>query len=162
ATFEYPDLKCVWNHRSWGNPVDPEYPWAFKIYGDKGTLAGSVWKYDFSPHGDGQKLHADVMYEKEQYLEDLTEKDLELHTAPAMRRHMLDFLDAIDARGKPVADIREGHISSASCILGNISMQLGRALEYDPVQRVVKNDPEATRLLTRNYREDWTHPTVKF
>lgn len=162
ATFEYPDLKCVWNHRSWGNPVDPEYPWAFKIYGDKGTLAGSVWKYDFTPHGDGQKLHADVMYEKEQYPEDLTENDLELHTAPAMRRHMLDFLAAIDARGKPVADIREGHISSASCILGNVSMQLGRALEYDPVQRVVKNDPEATRLLTRNYREGWTHPTVKF
>src|SRR5690606_31834475 len=120
-----------WNHRSWGNPVDPEYPWAFKIYGEKGMLAGSVWKYDFTPYGEGEALHGDVVYEKEKFPEDLREKDLEIHTAPAMRRHMLDFLAAIDSGKQPIADIREGHISSASCILANISMQLGRSLEYD-------------------------------
>lgn len=160
ATFEYPDLKCVWNHRSWGNPVDPEYPWAFKIYGEKGMLAGSVWKYDFTPYGEGEALHGDVVYEKEKFPEDLTEKDLEIHTAPAMRRHMLDFLAAIDSGKPPVADIREGHISSASCILANISMQLGRSLEYDPEQKVVKNDSEATQLLRRPYREGWMHPEL--
>src|SRR5271157_3696617 len=42
------------------------------------------------------------------------------HVAPAIRRHMLDFLAAIQSRGKPVADIEEGHISTASCILGAI------------------------------------------
>jgi len=151
ATFEYPDLKCIWNHRSWGNPVDPEYPWAFKIYGEKGTLAGSVHKYDFTPRGEGEALHGDVLYEKEEFPEDLSEKNIELHVAPATRRHMLDFIAAIDSGGKPVADIREGHISSASCVLGNISMQLGRVLEYDPVNKLVKNDDEATRLLKREY-----------
>lgn len=161
AVFEYPELKCVWNHRSWGNPVDPEYPWAFKIYGEKGVLAGSVWKYDFTPYGDGTALSGEVVYEKEEFPEDLTEKDLELHTAPAMRRHMLDFLAAIDSGTYPVADIREGHISSASCILGNVSMDVGRALEYDPIQRIVRNDPEATRLLRRNYRSSWIHPEVE-
>lgn len=160
ATFEYPDLKCVWNHRSWGNPVDPEYPWAFKIYGEKGMLAGSVWKYDFTPYGEGEALHGDVVYEKEKFPEDLREKDLEIHTAPAMRRHMLDFLAAIDSGKPPIADIREGHISSASCILANISMQLGRSLEYDPEQKVVKNDSEATQLLRRPYREGWMHPEL--
>ncbi len=160
ATFEYPDLKCVWNHRSWGNPVDPEYPWAFKIYGEKGMLAGSVWKYDFTPYGEGEALHGDVVYEKEKFPEDLREKDLEIHTAPAMRRHMLDFLAAIDSGKQPIADIREGHISSASCILANISMQLGRSLEYDPEQKVVKNDSEATQLLRRPYREGWMHPEL--
>src|SRR5690606_9049269 len=128
AIFEYPELKCVWNHRSWGNPADPEYPWAFKIYGEKGVLAGSVWKYDFTPYGDGEALQADVEYERDQFPEDLSEKDIELHTAPAMRRHMLDFLAAIESKKPPIADIREGHISSASCILANISMGLGRSL----------------------------------
>lgn len=158
ATFEYPDIKCVWNHRSWGNPVDSEYPWAFKIYGEKGTLAGSVNKYDFTPKGEGKALHGDVLYEKEEFPEDLTEKDNEVKVAPATRRHMLDFIAAIDSGGKPIADIREGHISSASCILGNVSMQLGRALEYDPLTRIVKNDDEATRLLMREYRAPWKHP----
>ena len=49
AIFEYEGLNCVWQHRSWGTPADPEYPWAFKIYGDKGTLCGSTMKYDFIP-----------------------------------------------------------------------------------------------------------------
>ena len=162
ATFEYPDLKCVWNHRSWGNPVDSEYPWAFKIYGEKGTLAGSVTQYDFTPRGDVEALHGDVLYEKEQFPEDLTEKNNEVHVAPASRRHMLDFLAAIDKGGRPVADIREGHISSASCILANVSRELGRALEYDPDRHIVKNDDVATKLLKRAYREPWIHPGIGF
>ena len=27
AVFEYNDLNCVWQHRSWGTPPDPDYPW---------------------------------------------------------------------------------------------------------------------------------------
>jgi len=42
-----------------------------KIYGDKGTLPCDVWKYDFTPVGDGKKLHGDVLWEKEKYPEDL-------------------------------------------------------------------------------------------
>jgi len=38
-----------------------------------------------------------VVYEKEKYPEDLTEKDIELNAAPATRLHMLDFLKSITA-----------------------------------------------------------------
>ena len=48
AIFKYDGLNCVWQHRSWGNPVDPDYPWAFKLYGEKGVLAGSTMRYDFT------------------------------------------------------------------------------------------------------------------
>jgi predicted dehydrogenase len=159
AVFEYDNLNCVWQHRSWGTPADPEYPWSFKLYGDKGTLSGSTMKYDFTPVGDGQKLHMDVVYEKEKYPEDLTEERIELNAAPATRLHMLDFMKAIESKGRPVADIEEGHISTASCILANLSMQLGRPLVYDPKQKIVTNDPEATKLLQRQYRQPWAHPT---
>lgn len=158
ATFEYPDLKCVWTHRSWGNSGDEKYPWSFKIYGEKGMLVGTVYEYDFIPYGKGQALHGDVVFEKEEFPDDLKERDIELHTAPATRRHMLDFLTAIDQKGRPVADIREGHISSASCILANLSMQLGRNLSYDPVRKIVTGDEEATDLLKRPYRGSWIHP----
>ncbi|MBT1703671.1 Gfo/Idh/MocA family protein [Chryseosolibacter indicus] len=158
AVFEYDELNCVWQHRTWGTPADPEYPWALKIYGDKGTLALSTMKYDFVPDGDGNKIHKDVLYEKEKYPEDLKEERIELQAAPATRAHMLNFLKAIEDKGRPVADIEEGHISTASCILANLSMKLGRPLVYDPKTKQVVGDAEATALLKRSYRGPWEHP----
>jgi len=158
AMFEYDDLNCVWQHRTWGTSPDPEYPWSFKLYGEKGTLCGSTMKYDFIPADKGEKIHKDVVYEKEKYPEDLKEKSIELNAAPATRLQMLNFLDAIDKSIRPVADIEEGHISTASCILANLSMQLKRPLSYDPVKREIPGDAEATKLLQRVYRQPWIHP----
>jgi len=160
ATFEYDDLKVVWQHRTWGDPPDPKYTWGATIYGDKGTLKSSVYSYDFIPAVKGvEPVHKDVTYELEQYPEDKTEKDLEKHCAPAIRHHMQDFLAAIANRSKPVADIEEGHISTTSCILANLSMKLGRTLAYDPKTGRVTGDDEANRLLARPYRSPWVHPT---
>jgi len=160
ATFDYDDLKIVWQHRTWGDPPDPKYTWAANLYGDKGTLKASVYSYDFIATGKGeQPIHQDVTYELEQYPEDKTEKDLEKHCAPAIRRHMQDFLAAIASRGRPVADIEEGYISTGSCILANIAMGLGRTLTWDPQAGRVIGDDEANRLLKRPYRSPWVHPT---
>jgi len=161
AVFEFDDLTAVWQHRSWGDPPDPQYPWALFIYGDKGTLKADVRKYDFFPRDKSKKpIHRDSLDESDQYPEDKTEKDIELHAAPATRRHMLDFLAAIDKGTRPVADIEEGHISTASCILANVAMELGRPLAYDPTTRTIPNDEEATRRLARAYRAPWKHPEV--
>jgi predicted dehydrogenase len=158
AVFEYENLNCIWQHRTWGTPVDKDYPWAFKIFGEHGTLAGSPMQYDFIPNGKGIKIHKNCLYEREKYPEDLTEKDIELHAAPATRLHMLDFLKAVEENTIPTANVLEGHRSTASCILANIAMKLERPLEYDPELRIVKNDSEASRLLQRPYRSGWKHP----
>lgn len=158
ALFEYEDLNCVWQHRTWGTPSDPDYPWAFKIFGDKGTLEADVYKYDFIPVDKGNKIHKDVVYEKEKYPEDLKEPRIEIHTAPATRLHMLNFLGAIANRSRPVADIEQGHISTASCIMANLSMKTGRPFVYDPHKRIIVGDADATSLLKRPYREQWIHP----
>ena len=158
ATFEFGGLPVVWQHRSWGSTPDPKYPWGATIYGEKGTLKASVMGYDFIPQGQGETIHRDVAYELEQYPEDKTEKDLEKHVAPAIRGHMKDLLVNIASRGKPVADIEEGCISSASSILANLSMQLGRSLTWDAASGTVVGDDEANRLLRRPYRAPWIHP----
>ncbi|MHC4867280.1 MAG: Gfo/Idh/MocA family protein, partial [Planctomycetota bacterium] len=108
ANFEYDDLTIVWQHRTWDHALDPDYPWAATFYGDKGTLKVSVLGYDFIPHDKGQPVHRDVTYELEQYPEDKTEKRLEQHVAPALRRHMKDFLAAIATRGRPASGERRG------------------------------------------------------
>jgi len=158
ATFTYPDFPIVWTHRSYGTAPDPDYPWAAFIYGSKGTLKASVNRYDFVSTDGGETMHADVAYEREQYPEDVTEKDIELHVAPAVRGHMKDLLQAIDNRTRPVADIEEGYISTTSCILANIAMDLGRTLEWDPEAGQVVNDARANELLTRPYRSPYVHP----
>lgn len=158
AIFEFENLTATWQHRTWGQPVDPDYPWGFKIYGEKGVLAGSPYRYDFIPT-TGKSIRKEAIFEREKYPEDLKEKDIELHAAPATRGQMLNFLNSIEIGNKPVADIEEGHISTASCILANLAMKTGRTLQYDPEKRVVINDAEATQLLTRNYRSPWAHPT---
>ena len=157
ATFDFPDTRVVWQHRSWGASVDPKYSWGATFYGDKATLKVSVYSYDFIPL-KGTPVHKDVVYELEQYPEDKTEKDLEKHVAPATRRHMQNLLAAIDKRGRPVADIEEGYISTAACILANDSVKLGRDIHWDQAKQDVVHDEEAHRLLQRKYRAPWEHP----
>jgi predicted dehydrogenase len=159
ATFDFGSLPVVWTHRTYGDPPDPKYPWGATFYGDKGTLKASVMSYDFIPSGkDQQPIHEDVVYEFDKFPEDKTEKDLETHVAPAIRAHMKNFLECIESRQRPVADIEQGYMSASSCILANISQQLGRSLTWDHAKGVVVNDEEANRLLRRPYRAPWVHP----
>jgi predicted dehydrogenase len=160
ATFDFGDLDVVWQHRTWGHSADPKYPWGATLYGDKGTLKLSVQSYDFEPFGNGKKVHKDVVMELDKYPEDATEKDLEKHVAPAIRGHMIDLLQNIATRGKPVADIEQGHISTASCIMANLSMKLGRGLHWDPQTHQFIGDAEANKLLMRPYRNPWVHPAT--
>lgn len=159
ATFDFPEFPVVWNHRTYGAAADPEYPWGATIYGEKGTLKLSVYKYEFFPIGQAKpKLSGQALFEYDKYPEDKTEKDLERHVASAIREHMRDFLKARDEKRKPVADIEQGHISTASCILANLSMRLGRSLTWDAAKHQVVHDDEANKLLKRPYRTGYEHP----
>ena len=156
--FEYDDLNVTWQHRTWGKAADPKYPWSAIFYGDKGTLKASTDSYDFVPEGSGKPIHKDAVLERNKYPEEATEKDMDWSGDPCTRANLKNFLECIETRGRPVSDIEVAHISTASCILANVSMQLGRAIVYDPAKRQVVGDEEATKLLKRPYRGSWKHP----
>ncbi|BBO32209.1 Gfo/Idh/MocA family protein [Lacipirellula parvula] len=158
ATFEYPELQVVWTQRNWGESGDKEYPWGATLYGDKGTLKLSVHSYDFKPHGDGAAEHGDHLDERDKYPEDAQHKETEMFAAAATRRHMQDFLAARQEQRLPVSNIEQGHISSASCILANMSMDLGRSFKWDAAAGKIVGDDEANARLARPYRKPWTHP----
>lgn len=158
ATFQYDDFDCIWTHRTWGNAPDPEYPWAFFIYGEKGVLKGSVHKYEFIPQGAKLPTHqGSALYEKELFPEDVNEKGIELHVAAATRRHLLNLLQAIETKSKPVADVLNGHISTASCIMANIAQETGTIIKYDSAQQKVIKNKVAKDKLARDYRAPWKH-----
>jgi len=159
ASFDFPNLRVVWTHRSYGAAPDPAYPWGATIYGDKGTLKASVNSFDYIPMAKGEApIHEDVVMELEQFPEDKTEKDLERHVAPAIRGHMKNFLEAIATRDKPVSDIEQGYMSTTACILANLSQELGRSLTWDHAKGVVVGDDDANKRLRRPYRGPWVHP----
>ncbi len=159
ANWDFGDVRVVWQHRCYGRGPDPDYWWGANFYGDKGTLKASVFRYDYTPIDKGaQPVHKDVTYELEQYPEDKTEPRLEKHVAPAIRRHMQDLLAASEKRSKPVADIEQGHISTASCIMANMALELGRTLNWDADKHQFIGDAEANRKLRRPYRKPYVHP----
>ncbi|MFT7226780.1 MAG: putative dehydrogenase [Neolewinella sp.] len=159
AVFEYPErkLNCHWTHRSWGQAPDPYWPWAFTLYGTGGSLRASTHRYEWLPK-EGEPLLVEATYEREKFPEDVTEKGIEIHVAPATRAHMTDFLTAIEQGRRPAADIEDGYISTASCILANLACDLERPLVYDPKRKVVVGDNEATDLLERKYRTGYVRP----
>lgn len=157
VVFDYGDKEIIWEHRNWTQP-ESRHPWGGYFYGQNGLLKASVFGYDYERYYSDKVESADVIRNYPDYPQDQKEPGLELQCAEAIREHMRDLLARIADRGRPRSDVEEGAISTICCVLGNISMQLGRALEWDEEAGRVKNDDEANSLLAREYRAPWIHP----
>ena len=109
------------------------------------------------------KLRGTNVVELDKYPEDDAPADQggDKDASAAVRGQMRNWLATRENRdtpgkNRPVADIEQGYISTASSILANVSMALnGRTLEWDPATTTVKNDAEANKLLKRPYRAPW-------
>jgi hypothetical protein len=71
--------------------------------------------------------------------------------------HMKNFLDACRSRDQKqlTGDIEVGAISAALCHLANVSYRVGRKLDWDEAKKKFVKDPEADKLLTREYRKPY-------
>jgi hypothetical protein len=69
--------------------------------------------------------------------------------------HYQNFVDALRAGDPKIlrCDIMEGHLSSTLPHLANIAYQVKRSLEFDGKAERFKDDREADKLLTREYRK---------
>ncbi len=74
--------------------------------------------------------------------------------------HFQNFIDAVRAHDKTKlhAPVETAHLSSGLAHLGNISYRLGRQLTFNPKAEKFINDPEADKMLTRNYRAPYVVP----
>ncbi len=71
--------------------------------------------------------------------------------------HHRKFIDAVLSRNDPNVPIEVGHSSCTVCNLGNIAMELGRPLVWNPIVQKFMKDPEATALLHYDYRRGYEH-----
>ena len=74
--------------------------------------------------------------------------------------HFENFINVMRDRKRENlnAEIEEGAMSCTLMHLANISYRVGRTLHWDEKTWTVKNDPEANRLLTRQYRAPYIVP----
>lgn len=161
AQFDYGSVQVSWETRTWGvPPIQPRHwtdLWGVRFLGEKGALTITPLGYEFRPAGEGEVERAHLLVRDGDFSK-VDESLLGPAMGAAQNAHVRDFLEARAKRSRPVADIEEGHISSACCILANVAQELGRTIHYDPKTRTVPGDAEATRRLARAYRKPWKHP----
>lgn len=140
--YEYPQCQLIYEMRLWTPYLEHGFTNGNVFYGEKGVmvLSHTGWKVFWEGHEPGPSMGS-------------SERDL---------AHRRNFVDCIKA-GTPEklnAEIEKGHLSSALCHFGNIAYRVGRRLRFDPSNQAFLDDPQATQLLTREYRSPWTFPEV--
>lgn len=69
--------------------------------------------------------------------------------------HMRNFISCVKSRERTITPAETAHHSALPGHLGLISMLVGRKIKWDPAKEVIIDDPEATKLMSRAYREPW-------
>jgi predicted dehydrogenase len=69
--------------------------------------------------------------------------------------HHRNFLDCVKSRKPTITPVEVAHHSAIPGHLGLIAMMVGRKIKWDAAKEVIVGDEEASRLLTRPYREPW-------
>jgi len=79
--------------------------------------------------------------------------DLHLEVGPGEHRN---FLDCVKSRRDPYFPAEVGHRCCTIAHIGNIAMELGRRLRWDPDKEEFIDDPMANQMRSRALREPWT------
>tara|TARA_B100000902_G_scaffold398208_1_gene464206 strand:- start:326 stop:1663 length:1338 start_codon:yes stop_codon:yes gene_type:complete len=74
--------------------------------------------------------------------------------------HFTNFIEAVRKHDSGIltAPIETGHLSSGLAHLGNIAYRMEKVLTFNPQAEKFVNDPEADKMLTRNYRQGFEVP----
>jgi len=74
--------------------------------------------------------------------------------------HMDNFLACVRSREKTAAPPETAHLSCGVIHLGEIAYRTVGRLEIDPETESVRDNPQATAMLTKSYRSPYTLPAV--
>jgi predicted dehydrogenase len=69
--------------------------------------------------------------------------------------HRRDFIECVRSRRETIAPIEQAHRTITVAHLGNIAMQLGRKVRWNPDSERFVDDPQAERMRDRAMREPW-------
>ena len=70
--------------------------------------------------------------------------------------HMRNFFECVKDGGKTISDPWTHHRSVSACHLANIAMKLDRKLKFDPVAEDFVSDAQASSMLRREQRPEYS------
>ena len=120
-------------------PFDGTTP-GVQIYGDDGWVKVSRGKFEASDKKFD--MHASM-----------GDDDVPYETKVG---HHRIFIESVKSRIDPNVPVETGHTSCTVCNLGNIAMELGRPVVWNPIVQKFMHDEEATRLLHYDYRPGYS------
>jgi predicted dehydrogenase len=146
--WQFDDCIATWEHRQYANNNSEKAGLGCYFYGTKGVChIGWNEGWTFYP---ANKKDPEV------------HDEAHLHNpgSQSVPELWADFIDAIQSKRRPVADIEIGHHSTTLALLGMLSYKLGRSVKWDGQKEQCVGDPEANKLLRREYRAPWKYPEV--
>jgi predicted dehydrogenase len=145
ANMAFPKAPVVWQHRMWGTgDLNPDFNNGIFFHGDLATVFVSDNRVVIMPPG-----------------RDAERADLTIRTDEGMQElHMAGFLDAVRNRDQRriTSTVQDAFASSAAVQLAMIAFETGSIVKWDNQRNRIIDNPEATRLLKREYRGKWKHP----
>lgn len=171
--IQYPGWMATWSHREAArgqtSAAGQSNPAGFEFFGPKGSLAISR---------RGFTVTADRKIRPENSVPQFTGahpvggpvaipdsgppqywttpfRDDSGDTRQQFQGHVRNFLDCIKSRKEPVSDLESAHRVTTVCHLANISLRLGRMVQWDAEKEEIRGDAEAAKMLVRPYRSPW-------
>ena len=169
VTYEYADFILTFSHRALNGRGYQGRTYGIEFYGTDGTLFIDRGGYEIYPETriiDEEPL---APYLKQLKSDDNPPKPWERTRAMNSSRsqmvqgdgseqhisHVRNFLDCVKSRQRPNSEVEQGHFSTTASHLGNIALHTGRKIHWDSEKEQVIGDPEANKLLRRQYRNPW-------
>jgi predicted dehydrogenase len=142
ATFDFKDCAIQWEHRTWSPRGFEGSSFGVVFYGTEATLVDL---------DHGWKIY------KRDTVVDEGKAD---SRANWQRRHIQNFLDCIESRNQPNADIEIGHYSTSLPHLANIAWRKRATIQFDAQRETIVGNDEAAALLSRTYRAGYELPDL--
>lgn len=144
AHMKFGKAPVVWQHRLWGNgDVTREFNNGIFFYGDKGTIFAEDNKVVLFPAGRNAQR-----------------EDISIPTPMMQDNHVRNFLEAVRTGNKDLISSTpdDAFKSTATVQLAMISFNTGSVVKWDQSRNVITGNPEASKLMKREYRGKYVHP----
>lgn len=144
ATMNFRKAPVVWQHRLWGNgDVNGEFNNGIFFYGEGGTIFADDSRVVVYPTGKGAKPEEFKI------------------AAPRMQEdHVENFLNAVKKQDKSLISCttEDAFKSTATVQLAMISYYSGSVVKWNEAGKEIIDNPKASALLKREYRNNYKHP----
>jgi len=148
AVIEYPDRVMNW-HGSLTNS------YGFDFQG-KGGMARRLGIYF---HGVNGTLAANYgtmkIIEEGKRMKDMKPPE---QSIPKSKGHHREWIDGIKTRTQPLCNVFYHHRVNTALTMANLSLKLGRSINFDPKTERIVGDDEAAKMAVPTYREPYKFP----